>query len=261
MNNILNDIISRTKETLVVKQKDVPITQVRENLEKRTGYRNFRHAVARHTTVNIIAELKKSSPSAGTLRADFDPASLARTYAANGASAISVLTEEHYFNGSLEHLGIVRQNVPLPLLRKDFIIDPYQIYESAAAGADAILLIAALLSADELRMFIKTAANVRLDCLVEVHDEADLSRAIAAGAVIIGINNRDLNTFLVDLETTARLLPLMPREAIVVMESGITTKTDIDRFKTKGVSAFLVGGTLMRSEDPGKTLRELKGVE
>lgn len=257
MNAILAEITARKRKTVVAAKMQTPVETLRARIEARTDHRSFRQAVARTGAVNLIAEVKKASPSAGLLRAGLDPGALAGVYAANGACAISVLTEEHYFHGSLADLATVRAAVPVPVLRKDFIIDAYQIYEAAAAGADAILLIAALLTADDLKQHIQTAASMLLDCLVEVHTEEDLSRARACGAAIIGINNRDLNTFAVDLETTARLVPSLPAGAVAVMESGIRTRAEIDRFRALGVNAFLVGETLVRASDPGATLRSL----
>lgn len=257
MNAILAEITARKRQTVAAAKQQAPAEGLLARIAARTDYRPFRQAVARQGAVNVIAEVKKASPSAGVLRAGLDPAALAGIYAANGACAISVLTEEHYFHGSLADLAAVRSAVPVPVLRKDFIIDTYQIYEAAAAGADAILLIAALLNAEELTRFVRTAASVRLDCLVEVHTEDDLGRARACGAAIIGINNRDLNSFAVDIETTARLLPLLPAGAVAVMESGIRTRAEVDRFRGLGVSAFLVGETLVRADDPGATLRSL----
>ena len=257
MNAILSEITARKEQTVAAAKAQTPLDTLRARIQARTDYRDFRQAVARPGVINVIAEVKRASPSAGVLRAGLDPAALAGIYAATGACAISVLTEEHYFHGSLADLATVRSAVQAPVLRKDFIIDLYQIYEAAAAGADAILLIAALLTADELRRFIEVAASVRLDCLVEVHTEDDVTRARAGGAGIIGINNRDLHTFTVDLETTARLLPLLPEGTIAVMESGIRTRAEVDRFRTLGVNAFLIGETLVRANDPGATLRSL----
>jgi len=257
MNSILCEIIAKKKDGLIGIKKSVPIGHVQEIAAQRTDYRNFRQAVSHRGTINIIAEIKKASPSAGEFQPYFDAALLAKGYADNGACAISVLTEEHYFHGSLAHLAIVRRAASVPVLRKDFIVDVYQIYESAAAGADAILLIAAALEKTELQEYCEIAATMKLDCLVEVHNEDELSRAISCTAPIVGINNRDLNSFTVDLETTARLLPMIPASTAVVMESGIKTKQEIERFKGLGVSAFLVGETLLRSPNPAITLRSL----
>lgn len=257
MNAILAEITARKRQTVADAKEQAPVDTLRTRIEARTDFRSFRQAVARRGAVNVIAEVKKASPSAGVLRPGLDPAALAGIYAANGACAISVLTEEYYFHGSLADLAAVRSAVQVPVLRKDFIIDSYQIHEAAAAGADAILLIAAVLTADELKQYMQTAASVRLDCLVEVHTEDELVRARACGAAIIGINNRDLNTFTVDLETTARLLPLLPSGAVAVMESGIRTRAEIDRFRALGVNAFLVGETLVRANDPGAALSSL----
>lgn len=210
--------------------------------------------------VRIIAEVKKASPSKGVIREDFDPVSIAKAYEANGAAAISVLTDEKYFQGSLEYLRMIRAGVRLPLLRKDFIISEYQVYESRAAGADAILLIAAVLDREELKDLLLYTDAAGLSALVEVHDEDELASSLDAGASIIGVNNRDLNTFRTNIETTARLAPMVPKERILVTESGINTPEDIARLSRAGARAFLVGESLMREEDPGAKLAELAGA-
>lgn len=205
----------------------------------------------------IIAEVKKASPSKGVIRPDFDPVTIAHTYAANGAAALSILTDEKYFQGKLEFLGAIRQAVSLPLLRKDFTIDPYQVYEARAAGADAILLIVAVLERHRLEELLQLAHETGMVALLEVHTVEELERILPLQPRLVGINNRDLRTFHTDIETTLRLLPLMPPEVVVVSESGIEAAADIARLREKGVHAFLIGESLMRAPDPGLKLREL----
>jgi len=209
----------------------------------------------------IIAEVKKASPSKGIMRADFDPLRVAKSYAANGAVAISVLTEERYFQGSLEHLAAIRTAVSVPLLRKDFLFDPYQLQEARAFGADAVLLITAILDDVLLRDLLQLAGELQLSALVEVHEGAELERALESGARLLGINNRDLRTFRTSLATTEELVPRVPADALVVTESGIETSADIERLERAGVRAFLIGETLMRAADPGAKLAELLGGE
>jgi indole-3-glycerol phosphate synthase len=206
---------------------------------------------------NIIAEIKHRSPSKGIIRDDFDPVCIAKSYSNGGATALSVLCEEEFFGGSLEHLQAIRECVGLPLLRKDFIFDEYQLYESAAAGADAVLLIVAILEDGLLARLIGMANDLGLDTLVEVHSADEMKRAARAGAPIVGVNNRDLTTFKVDLDTSIQLATLAPQGAILVSESGINSEHDIRRLKDAGFSGFLVGEHLMRARDPGEALRRL----
>ena len=219
--------------------------------------RSFYDALARDDRLNLIAEIKKASPSKGLLREEYDPVEIAIDYESHGAAAISILTEEDHFQGSLAHLQRVRPNVSRPLLRKDFIFDPYQVYEAAGAGADAILLIVAILDVATLASLIQLAEQVGLDALVEVHDRQELNTALGAGAKIIGINNRNLKTFRVDLHTTLQLAPHVPDAAILVSESGIQTADDIRMLRDAGCDAFLIGEAFMKSENPGRALREL----
>ncbi len=220
------------------------------------GARDFRAALAARSPA-IIAEAKKASPSKGLLAPDFDPARIARSYERGGAAALSVLTDAAYFQGSLADLQAARAAVSLPVLRKDFTIAPSQILEAAAHGADAILLIAAILTERELRDFRETAGRCRMAALVEVHDRAELDRAAASGATLIGVNNRDLRTFAVRLETSLELAPHMPSGALLVSESGIHTAADIARLRAAGYAAFLVGEHLVRSPEPAEALRAL----
>jgi indole-3-glycerol phosphate synthase len=205
----------------------------------------------------IIAEVKKGSPSKGIIRSDFDPLEIAECYQNNGAACLSVLTDEHFFHGHLRYLHLIREQVSLPLLRKDFICDPYQITEARVAGADAILLIAAMLELNQLLDFSAAAGELGLDVLLEVHNEAELEMALQTDCEMIGINNRNLNTFVTELATTECLAPLIPRERLVVAESGIHLRQDILRLTSAGAKAFLVGESLMREADIGAKLRSL----
>ena len=218
--------------------------------------RDFRAALAASTPA-IIAEVKKASPSKGLLSAAFDPAHIAAQYQAGGAAALSVLTDETFFQGSLRHLEAARARVSLPVLRKDFTIATFHVLEAAAHGADAILLIAAILGEREIRDFREAAARYRMAALVEVHNRPELDAAIAAGSDLIGVNNRDLATFEVTLETSLRLAEHMPSGALLVSESGIREAADIARLRAAGYSAFLVGEHLMRAGDPAAALRKL----
>jgi len=219
--------------------------------------RGFIRALTDFAGVAIIAEAKKSSPSKGVIRPDFDPVTIARSYQAGGAQALSVLTDVDFFQGSLAYLPAVRAAVNLPVLRKDFIIDPLQIREARAYGADAILLIAAILETAQIEDYQALASELGMDALVEVHDEAEVEKALAAGSRLIGVNNRDLRDFSLDLNTTFRLQKLIPAAIPLVSESGIRDHQDMLRLAAHGVKAALVGETLMRAEDPAKALRLL----
>ncbi len=223
-------------------------------------HRPFREVLRSGTGRRIIAEVKRRSPSKGAIQPDADPVEVARAYEAGGAAAISVLTDARYFSGSLDDLRAVRAAVSLPVLRKDFIIDPYQLAESALAGADAVLLIARALPGGALRRLLDEATALGLEALVEVHDEAETAAAAAAGATVIGINNRDLASFTVDLGVTRRLAPLVPAGTVVVSESGIAAPEDLEALEAAGAHAFLVGESLMRAGDPAAALRALRGA-
>ncbi len=264
---ILHEITeTKRKEVAAAKQARPTETLIRQcrNLPR---CRNFYRAISRRPAraVNLIAEVKKASPSAGVIRTDFDPVAIARTYEAAGASAISVLTDETYFQGSLAYLTQVRQAVGLPVLRKDFIIDPYQVYESRAAGADAVLLIAACLQTGPLTDLLILASQLSLTCLIEVHDADELLRVRslagfpAGGYVLLGINNRDLTTFTTDIATTLRLADLVDGRDILVSESGIHTHADVERLAAAGVRGILVGESLMRSDDIAAKIGDLLG--
>jgi indole-3-glycerol phosphate synthase len=208
----------------------------------------------------IIAEVKKGSPSKGIIRADFDPLAIAEIYEQNGATCLSVLTDEHFFLGHLGYLALIREQVRLPLLRKDFIFDPYQIFEARLAGADAILLIAAMLELSAIRDLAGIAREISLDVLLEVHDRKEMEMALATDCRLIGINNRDLRTFATDLATTEQLARLVPAGRMVVAESGIETRSDIERLQQGGAHAFLIGEAMMREADIGAKLRALTGA-
>ncbi len=235
------------------KQEIAPVvaraSALRDEASARSEFRSLEAALRRDAEMGLglIAEVKKASPSAGAIATDVDPVAQAKRYAEAGASAVSVLTDRQFFNGRLDHLTRVRKAVPLPVLRKDFIIHEAQIHEAAAAGADAVLLIVAALEQEELLDLIKTANESHLDVLVEVHDEAEMRRALATEARIIGINNRSLHTFEVDLETTKRLTPMVDGGRVVVSESGIKTPADAELVKGWGAKALLVGEALMRA--------------
>ncbi|MFL6212995.1 MAG: indole-3-glycerol phosphate synthase TrpC [Blastocatellia bacterium] len=226
-----------------------------EGVERAAGA--FAENLKRAGTVNVIAEIKRRSPSRGIIREEFEPAQIARSYSEAGATAMSVLCEEDYFDGSLDHLRAVRDVTATPLLRKDFLFDEYQLYEARAAGADAVLLIVAILDDSLLSRLLDKAATLNLDALVEVHTCEEMRRAAGAGATIIGVNNRDLASFKVDLRTSLDLAPLAPPRSILVSESGIATGEDIRRLRKAGYSAFLIGESFMRAADPGQALREL----
>lgn len=217
----------------------------------------FKKNIARQHHINLIAEIKKASPSRGIIRGDFNPVKIAVTYQANGASAISVLTDERFFEGRLEYINKVKEYTSLPVLRKDFIIDEYQIYESVAAGADAIILIAELLSTAETAKMFGIASSLGLDVLVETHNEEDVEKAVAAGASIIGINNRDLHTFKVDLGVTQKLIRHIPPAKIKVSESGIKSYEDVMFLKSLGVNAVLIGEAFMEADDIASKMREI----
>jgi indole-3-glycerol phosphate synthase len=223
--------------------------------------RGFRSALERAPAPAVIAEVKRRSPSKGEIRPDFEPVGCARAYARGGAAALSVLTDERYFGGHLDFLAPIRRAVPLPLLRKDFTIDAYQVDEARVAGADAVLLIVAALEPARLAALRERAAALGLDALVEVHDERELDQALAAGADLVGVNNRDLRTFVTDLTVTERLAARAPAGVFLVAESGIAKPADVARLAKAGARAFLVGESLMREPEPGEALRRLRESE
>lgn len=256
---VLDRIVAAKAARLCAAQRETPLRVMIERAAQTAtrSRHSFSEAITRTDRVNIIAEIKRRSPSKGVIREDFDPVRIAESYVVGGAAAMSVLCEEDFFGGSLDHLKTVRQVVDLPLLRKDFIIDEYQLYESAAAQADAVLLITTLLDGGLLKRFLDASQELNLDALVEVHSRDEMNRAVRAGAKIIGVNNRDLTNFEVDLNTSIELAAIAPLDAILVSESGISRGSDMMRLRDAGFSAFLIGEHFMRADDPGRTLREL----
>jgi indole-3-glycerol phosphate synthase len=255
--HILLKIIEAKQRRLHISRTRVPEAIVRNMAKTAAAAPSFEQALKSPQAVRIIAEAKKASPSKGILRADIDIEKLAAVYTEAGAAAISAVTEEDFFQGDLGWIARIRKSSSLPVLRKDFVFDPVQIYETRAAGASAVLLIAAMLKPDELRHLLTLAHEIQLDALVEVHDEAEVAEALGAGARIIGINNRNLKTFDVDLDTSFRLAKLVPDESLLVVESGIRSKADIARLLDAGADAFLIGEHLITSEDPGGAIRGL----
>ncbi len=251
--SFLSEIIERKRQRLALAKRNVQL----DDFERRSNPHRLRHALL-NDGINIIAEFKRRSPSKGVIRPDADLEQIAKSYEAGGAAAISVLTEEDYFSGSLDDLRQVKKSVDLPALRKDFIFDEYQIYESAAAGADAVLLIVAALDDEKLMSLRRLAEdNLGLDALVEVHTREEMQRAIACGANVIGVNNRNLHTFEVSLETSLTLAKEAPRGAMLISESGLNNSTDLARLRDAGYHGFLIGESLMRSQNPGAALRDL----
>lgn len=255
---LLDNIAAATRKRVAAAKQIIPLEKMQqEALAMAKGSFPF-EAALRKPGISFICEVKKASPSKGVIAEDFPYLDIAREYEAAGADAISVLTEPEFFQGSGRYLREIRQEVKLPLLRKDFIVDPYQIYESKVMGADAILLICALLDQHELTGFLKLAGQLGLSALVEAHTAEELRSAVAAGATLIGVNNRDLKTFVVDLDTSIRLRPLVPADRLFVAESGIRTAEDIRRLREAGADAVLIGETLMRSVDKKAALEALK---
>jgi indole-3-glycerol phosphate synthase len=256
---ILDDIVVYKKEELAETKRGTPLADQKKLAADAGPVRGFGTVLAATGGIKLIAEVKKASPSKGVIREDFDPVRIAGAYQESGAACLSVLTEKKFFQGSLAYLGAIRKAVGLPLLRKDFIVDEYQIYEARAAGADAILLIAACLERRQLEDYLGIAGSLGLDVLVESHTGKELDRTLHAGARIVGINNRDLTSFTVSLQTTFDLLKDIPDDRIVVSESGIKSRDDVARLEQAGVDAVLVGESLMREKDIGKKVQELLG--
>jgi indole-3-glycerol phosphate synthase len=261
--DILKKIVAHKTEEVAFAKISQPLSEIKARLcdredQPRGFERSLRNAAASGWTA-IIAEVKKGSPSKGLIRPDFDPVDIAITYQDSGATCISVLTDEQFFLGHLGYLSLIREQVSLPLLRKDFIFDPYQIYEAAAGGADAILLIAAMLDQPSLKELHALAGELYLDVLLEVHDERELEMALATECRVIGINNRSLHTFVTDLSATERLAGMIPSDRLIVAESGINSRADVERLQRAGAKAFLVGESLMREDDIGAKLKELLG--
>ena len=256
---ILDDIVARKKERLI----ELKSKSIQADLEKAATFaskpRDFTAALEQGSKPAVIAEIKKASPSAGEIRPHLDVAEIAASYERAGAAAISVITEEDFFQGKLAYLTEVKKTVSLPILCKDFIFDPVQVLAARAAGADCLLLIAAILEQASLVELLAMTRSFGMACLVEVHDEEEMVRVLETDARIIGINNRDLRTFQVNLDTTFRLRPSIPSDRLVVSESGIQDQSDLHSLASAAVDAVLVGTSLMRAEDPGTKLRELLG--
>ena len=259
--DILKKIVAHKQQEVAIAKSAVSVSELKARIcdqeEVTRGFeRHLREAVDSDWTA-IIAEVKKGSPSRGIIRADFDPLEIAEIYQNNGATCLSVLTDEQFFLGHLRYLALIRETVSLPLLRKDFICDPYQIFEARAVGADAILLIAAMLDLNQLREFYAVAKEINLDVLLEVHDEVEMEKALKTDCTLIGVNNRNLRTFVTDLDTTGRLARMMPADRLLVSESGINSRADIVRLQADGAGAFLIGESMMREDDIGAKLQEL----
>lgn len=259
--DILKRIVAHKQEEVAAAKATVSLSELKARIDGQDGAprgfeRHLRETAAAGRTA-IIAEVKKGSPSKGIIRADFDPLKIAGTYRDNGATCLSILTEERFFLGHLSYLSLIRKAIDLPLLRKDFICDQYQIYEARAAGADAVLLIAAMLDLGRLREFLAVARDIDLDVLLEVHDEPEMETALQTDCTLIGVNNRNLRTFATDLATTGLLARMLPADRLLVAESGIRNRDDIVRLHADGANAFLIGESMMREEDIGAKLQEL----
>jgi indole-3-glycerol phosphate synthase len=260
--DILKRILARKQEEVAERSRRVPLAEIKEKIEVADPVRGFVNALRAKVDAGqpaVIAEIKKASPSKGVLREDFDPAEIARSYEENGAACLSVLTDIDFFQGADEYLQQARNACSLPALRKDFVVDPYQVYEARALGADCILLIVAALDDSQLSMLSSLALSLGMDALVEVHDASELERALKLDLPMVGINNRDLHTFETSLDTTIQLLDRIPDNCLVVTESGIHEVGDVRYMHNHKINCFLVGEAFMRSDDPGKALSKLFG--
>ena len=256
---LLDEIVKAVRVTVKERRDIVPLEDVMAAIDAAPAVVDFARAISGQK-MSVIAEVKKASPSQGVIKVNFDPVMIARAYARGGAAAISVLTEEHYFQGSLDYLKAISADMGgkrPSLLRKDFIIDPYQVYEARACGADAVLLIAAILTPSELGSLMDVIHRLGMTALVEAHDEAEVMTAVNSGARVIGINNRDLKTFMVDIKTTTRLRPLIPGDRTVVSESGISSRSDLEYLSAIGVQAALIGEALVTADDIEQRLKEM----
>lgn len=256
---ILDKIVAHKRKTLEHLKEVVSVASLEKLIANAEKPRGFGNALRRHENIALIAEVKRASPSAGTIRQNVDPAGIAKKYEAAGAAAISVLTDERFFQGSLSDMRTVKNTVTIPVFRKDFVLDPLQVYEARAYGADGILLIAAILSNEDLKTLLALCKALAFDSLVEVHTEEELSRAVDLGAEIIGINNRNLKTFSVDLSTTVKLISSIPEGTTCVSESGIQSRDDVVTLQNANVDAVLVGTALMKSQDIGGKIHMLLG--
>lgn len=259
MATILDKIVASKRREIEDLKARQPESALRERLADAPPVRNFFEALTGSGAIRLIAEVKKASPSKGVIRTKFAPVEIAHTYEEHGASCISVLTDEPYFQGSLTYLSEIRNSVSIPVLRKDFILDKYQLYEARAAGADAVLLIAECLDDCSLRSLHAETLDLGMTPLVELYEPANLPRVLEAGATLIGVNNRDLRTFEVDLNHTLRMREQIPDHCLVVGESGIRTRADVERLEVEGIDAILVGETLMASSDIGEAVDRLLG--
>jgi indole-3-glycerol phosphate synthase len=259
MSNVLDRIVAHKRGEIDALKATQPVSRLESTLASAPSPRDFAAALRRNAPVALIAEVKRASPSAGLIRADFDPASIARTYAEHGAACISVLTDQHFFQGSLADLQAVRAAVDVPVLRKDFILDRYQILEARAAGADCVLLIAECLPQAELADLHAYAGTLGLQALIELYEPENLDRVLNLAPALVGVNNRNLKTMQTDLDHSLRLRERVPDEILFVSESGIHSRADVDRLRAHGIQAMLVGETLMRSDDIGGKVRELLG--
>jgi indole-3-glycerol phosphate synthase len=258
--DVLADIVATKRTEVEQRQQQVPLAELQAMVKDLPPTRDFLGALRGGPPLRLIAEVKKASPSAGLIRPDFDPVQIARAYAAGGATCLSVLTDKQYFQGDLAYLQLIREQVPLPLLRKDFVIDPYQIYEARVAGADAVLLIAECLTAGQLRDYYQLGRSLNLAVLSELHDAANLDAILDSGTELIGVNNRDLRTFHVDTQQTLRIRAQVPRDRVLVGESGVKDRALVLEWQAAGVDAMLVGETLMRQADLTIAVRELLGT-
>ncbi len=256
-NNFLEKIVARKRE--IIAQRRSYFENIRRNLERSeySRYAIFKRVISKPGQVNLIAEIKKASPSKGLIREDFNPGMLAKEYQQSGAAAFSVLTEEDFFQGKPAYLRRITEEYNLPALMKDFFIDELQLFEARLCGASAVLLIVAALNDWQLRTMLDKAHALDLDCLVEVHDDQDLDRALAAGAEIVGVNNRDLRSFDVNLSVSERLIPRIPKNKIIVSESGISTYKEVQHLKDLGANAVLIGETFMREKDVARKVKEV----
>ena len=258
--DFLKDLVAKKKERILLARQQLPEEELKSRLQVLTPTRPFIEAIYKPHQISLIAEIKKASPSAGVIRQDFNVQDIARTYQESGAQAVSVLTEEDYFQGSIAYINDVKGITDLPVLRKDFILEPYQIYESRLFGADAILLIADLLTQDAISEMIEIAGSLGLAALVEVHEEKELKKVLKLKNVnLIGINNRDLHTLEVDFNTTQNLFTLIPKDKIVIVESGLKNYQDILFLKILGVSAVLIGEAFMAAPDIRRKVEEIMG--
>jgi indole-3-glycerol phosphate synthase len=261
MPTILDQIVDHKRKEIAQARSRRPVSEVIAAMKDAPAVRDFVGALRGAVDVALIAEVKKASPSAGLIRADFDAVRIARTYADHGAAAISVLTDESYFQGHLDYLRNVRASVPVPVLRKDFLLDPYQVYEARAAGADAVLLIAECLDDATMAELFALTAELGMASLVELYEPENLERVLRLGPSLVGVNNRNLKTFVTDLGHSLRLRPRVPADVAFVSESGIRTRADVERLRGAGVNAMLVGETLMRQPDVAAAVDELLGRE